>query len=91
MQNLIMNGVEAMIPIMDRPRQLLLRSKLDESHSVHVTMQDSGVGLDPKDLRCLHYEKTKRDGYGAVDQPLDHRSAWRPHLGISGLSARRVV
>jgi len=49
MQNLIMNCIEAMIPIIDRPRQLLIRSKLDGSHGVRVEVQDSGVGLDPKD------------------------------------------
>jgi FixJ family two-component response regulator len=88
MQNLIMNGVEAMIPIMDRPRQLLVRSKLDGIHSVQVEVQDSGVGLDPTDVERICYKKTKRDGYGVVHQPLDHRSAWRPHLGISGRSLR---
>ena len=95
MQNLIMNCIEAMIPIIDRPRQLLVRSKLDGSHGVRVEVQDSGVGLDPKDgdrnLRAVRYKKTKRDGYGAIYQPLDHRSAWRPHLGISGRSPWRGV
>ena len=53
MQNLIMNGVEAMIPIMDRQRQLLVRSKLDGLHGVQVEVQDSGVGLDPNDVERI--------------------------------------
>ena len=48
-QNLIMNAVEAMVSITDRPRELLVRSTLDGSHGIYVAVQDTGIGLDAKD------------------------------------------
>jgi signal transduction histidine kinase len=34
--NLLINGVEAMAPITDRPREILIRSRQDEAGQVHV-------------------------------------------------------
>ena len=48
-QNLIMNAVEAMIPIVDRPRQLLVQTRPKGSDGVLVEVQDSGIGLDAND------------------------------------------
>jgi C4-dicarboxylate-specific signal transduction histidine kinase len=45
--NLIVNAIEAMNTVTDRPRRLLIRSRRqDEPFGVVVTVQDSGVGLD---------------------------------------------
>jgi signal transduction histidine kinase len=49
LQNLILNAVEAMIPVTDRPRELLVRSTLAGSHGIQVAVQDTGIGLDAKD------------------------------------------
>jgi signal transduction histidine kinase len=49
LQNLILNAVEAMVPITDRSRELLVRSTLDGSKGIHVAVQDTGIGLDAKD------------------------------------------
>jgi PAS domain S-box-containing protein len=46
--NLVMNGIEAMTSVTDRPRLLLIRSHTHESGKVAVFVQDSGAGLDPK-------------------------------------------
>jgi PAS domain S-box-containing protein len=48
MLNLIMNGIEAMASVTDRPRILMIRSQAEESGHVLVTVQDSGAGLDAK-------------------------------------------
>jgi C4-dicarboxylate-specific signal transduction histidine kinase len=45
--NLIMNGIDAMGTVQDRPRDLVIRTQSGEAHQVRVTVRDSGVGLDP--------------------------------------------
>src|SRR6202158_4980708 len=40
--NLLINGVEAMASITDRPREILIRSEQHEAHQVHVAVLDSG-------------------------------------------------
>jgi PAS domain S-box-containing protein len=45
--NLIMNGVEAMRSIDDRPRLLQIRSRREAPDTVLVAVEDSGAGLDP--------------------------------------------
>jgi C4-dicarboxylate-specific signal transduction histidine kinase len=45
--NLIMNGVEAMDPVVDRARELVITLRRDGRDAVVVTVQDSGAGLDP--------------------------------------------
>ncbi|MEA2659933.1 MAG: hypothetical protein QOF64_2539, partial [Candidatus Binatota bacterium] len=48
--NLVMNGIEAMEKVTDRPRELLIRSSEDESDKVLVAVQDSGIGIDSQHL-----------------------------------------
>jgi PAS domain S-box-containing protein len=47
MLNLIMNGVEAMSTIDDRPRLLRISSRCEAPGGVLVAVEDSGTGLDP--------------------------------------------
>jgi signal transduction histidine kinase len=51
--NLILNGMEAMAPVTDRPRELVVRSQLDDSGHVLVAVEDSGVGIDPENAKQL--------------------------------------
>jgi PAS domain S-box-containing protein len=44
--NLLMNAVEAMATVEDRPRQLVIRSRVG-ADEVTVTVRDAGVGIDP--------------------------------------------
>jgi C4-dicarboxylate-specific signal transduction histidine kinase len=46
MLNLIMNGIDAMSVIIDRPRELLIQSA-KHSEGVLIQVQDSGAGIDP--------------------------------------------
>jgi PAS domain S-box-containing protein len=45
--NLVMNGIEAMSTVEDRPRQLTIASRNTDRGEVEVTVEDSGTGLDP--------------------------------------------
>src|ERR1700694_5974238 len=47
--NLVMNGIEAMQSVTDRPRELVIRSGQDETRRVLVSVTDSGVGLSAED------------------------------------------
>jgi PAS domain S-box-containing protein len=63
--NLIMNGVEAMNTILDRPRVLTIRSDVRES-GLEFTVQDSGSGLDPGHIEHIFdtFFTTKKSGIG---------------------------
>jgi PAS domain S-box-containing protein len=79
--NLVMNAVDAMSPIVDRTRELKLRSERHEPDQVLVTVQDSGVGLDESDLERMFdaFFTTKADGMG-MGLPIC-RSIIRAHGG----------
>jgi PAS domain S-box-containing protein len=64
--NLIMNGVEAMIPIDQRPRVLTMRSAKDEAGNVLVEVKDSGIGLLTTSVEQLFetFFTTKPSGMG---------------------------
>jgi NO-binding membrane sensor protein with MHYT domain len=64
--NLLMNGVEAMAPIADRPREILIRSQQHEADQVHVAVLDSGIGIDSESAEKLFgaFFTTKPSGMG---------------------------
>ena len=64
--NLVMNGIEAMAPITDRRREVLIRSQRDDDGNLVVTVQDNGTGLDPIDAQRIFdaFYTTKPDGMG---------------------------
>jgi PAS domain S-box-containing protein len=64
--NLIMNGVEAMQPIVDRPHELAIRSFRDEAQRVLVDVVDTGVGISSDDADKLFnaFFTTKSSGMG---------------------------
>jgi PAS domain S-box-containing protein len=53
MLNLIMNAVEAMSEVQDRLRQIFICTERGEENEVLVSVQDSGVGLDPESKEKL--------------------------------------
>jgi signal transduction histidine kinase len=61
----MMNGIEAMASVTDRPRELVIRSRHDAGH-VLVAVQDSGTGIDPDNMDRLFnaFFTTKSDGMG---------------------------
>jgi NO-binding membrane sensor protein with MHYT domain len=64
--NLLMNGVEAMAPIADRPREILIRSEQHEADKVHVAVLDSGIGIDSETAEKVFsaFFTTKPSGMG---------------------------
>ncbi|MGH7871131.1 MAG: GAF domain-containing sensor histidine kinase [Candidatus Binatia bacterium] len=64
--NLVMNGIEAMNPVTDRPGEMLIQSCPYESDKVLVTVQDCGIGIDPENLEKLFdaFYTTKPQGMG---------------------------
>jgi signal transduction histidine kinase len=64
--NLVMNGIEAMKAIMDRPRVLRVGSQIDGSGSALIAVADTGTGLDPAKADRIFdaFFTTKPDGIG---------------------------
>jgi PAS domain S-box-containing protein len=64
--NLLLNGIEAMRAVTDRPRELLISSQRHASDAVLVAVQDSGSGLDPESMDRLFdaFFTTKPGGMG---------------------------
>ncbi len=64
--NLIINGVEAMQSIADRPRELTVRSHVDNERVAVVEVKDSGVGISAEDAGRLFeaFFTTKSSGMG---------------------------
>jgi len=64
--NLLINSIEAMQPITDRPRELVIRSKQDETQQVQVTVADCGIGLSAESAHRVFdaFVTTKSSGMG---------------------------
>jgi C4-dicarboxylate-specific signal transduction histidine kinase len=64
--NLILNGVEAMNSVTDRPKVLAISSELVEPGAVQVAVEDTGTGLDPSTADRIFdpFFTTKSDGIG---------------------------
>jgi PAS domain S-box-containing protein len=63
--NLIMNGIEAMAAVTDRPRLLRVHSRIDESGDVLVAVSDSGTGFGLGLDRVFNpFFTTKANGMG---------------------------
>jgi PAS domain S-box-containing protein len=64
--NLVMNGIEAMQPVTDRPRELVVRSGQDDTRQVLVSVTDCGVGIAAENAERLFsaFFTTKPSGMG---------------------------
>ena len=63
--NLIMNGIEAMAAVTNRPRSLCMQSRIDESGDILVAVRDSGTGLGSgADRVFTPFFTTKANGMG---------------------------
>jgi signal transduction histidine kinase len=66
MLNLILNAVEAMNCVDDRPRRILVTIERDDDRGVRFAVTDSGIGIDPEHAGKLFnpFFTTKREGMG---------------------------
>jgi C4-dicarboxylate-specific signal transduction histidine kinase len=64
--NLVMNALEAMAPVTDRPRDMLIRSHQDDANEVLVAVRDSGMGIDSENAERVFnaFFTTKASGMG---------------------------
>jgi PAS domain S-box-containing protein len=64
--NLVMNGIEAMQPVTDRPHELLIRSHQAETNQMLVSVTDCGVGISAENADRLFnaFFTTKSSGLG---------------------------
>jgi PAS domain S-box-containing protein len=64
--NLVMNGIEAMQSVTDRQRELVIRSREDETQQVLVSVTDCGVGISAENADRLFnaFFTTKSGGMG---------------------------
>ncbi|MGA7108206.1 MAG: ATP-binding protein [Terracidiphilus sp.] len=51
--NLVTNAIEAMSSVTDRPRELKIRSQVQDSGQVLVSVEDNGVGVDAEAMARL--------------------------------------
>jgi signal transduction histidine kinase len=66
MLNLVMNAIEAMSSVDDRPRELRIITRNIDADQVQVTVKDSGAGIDPNTLDKIFdpFYTTKPGGMG---------------------------
>ena len=64
--NLVMNGIEAMQSVTDRPRVLMIRSRQNETRQVLLSVADCGVGISAENADRLFnaFFTTKSSGMG---------------------------
>jgi PAS domain S-box-containing protein len=64
--NLVMNGLEAMASVTDRPRELIIQSEPHDNDHVRVAVHDTGIGIAANDLDHVFsaFFTTKPDGMG---------------------------
>ena len=83
--NLLLNGLEAMHAVVDRPRELVIRTATGSERwrpgrGAGLGIRHRPAARAPHLRRVLHHE-AQWDGDGPVDQPVDCRAARRTTLG----------
>jgi PAS domain S-box-containing protein len=64
--NLVLNGIESMQPVTDRPRELEIRSHQDQKQQVLISVTDCGIGIaaEYEDRLFNPFFTTKSSGMG---------------------------
>jgi C4-dicarboxylate-specific signal transduction histidine kinase len=87
--NLLINGIEAMTSVSDRPRELAITTANIDPNQVQVTVEDTGIGIDPNTLEKMFepFYTTKSTGMGMGLSIA--RSILQQHGGALWATARR--
>ena len=88
--NLFMNAIEAMGPVTNQERVLIVKSEVGESGHVQITVEDTGCGIDQSlvDRIFEAFFTTKALGMGMGLSIC--RSIVESHGGLLSVSARRL-
>jgi signal transduction histidine kinase len=64
--NLVINGIEAMTSVSDRAREMVITTENIDPDQVQVTVEDSGMGIDPNAIAKIFepFYTTKSTGMG---------------------------
>ena len=64
--NLVLNGMEAMAPVEDRPRVVSVKSEPHKEGGIQVSLHDTGIGIDPASANHIFeaFFTTKPNGTG---------------------------
>jgi len=64
--NLVLNAIEAMTDVFDRPKQLVVRTGLNDETTACLSVADVGVGFQPGDAEKIFgaFYTTKKSGMG---------------------------
>ncbi len=66
LMNLMMNALDALSEVIDRPRIFTVRADMDSPNTVLVAVQDTGTGIDPERMKHIFepFHTTKSHGLG---------------------------
>jgi signal transduction histidine kinase len=82
--NILLNGIESMEAAADRPRKLIIRSKMQSSNAILVEIRDYGPGVADSDKVFEAFYTTKEKGMGmGLSICRSIVEAHGGHLGIS--------
>jgi len=64
--NLLLNGLDAMQRVVDRPRELVVRTQQEGTDGIHFAVQDAGTGIEPEIAQRIFeaFYSTKHHGMG---------------------------
>src|SRR6266481_5462299 len=82
--NLLLNGIEAMETVADRPKKLIIRSKMQSSNAILVEIRDCGTGVADSTKVFEAFYTTKEKGMGMGLSVC--RSIVEAHGGQLGIS-----
>jgi signal transduction histidine kinase len=87
--NLVINGIEAMTSVSDRARELVITTRNIDPDQVQVTVEDSGMGIDPDAIEKIFepFYTTKSTGMGMGLSIT--RSILQRHGGGLSVTAKR--
>lgn len=91
--NLVTNAIDSMAAT-NAVRVLRVKSKVDDSGGLIVSVEDTGAGIDPKDIDrySIRFSRQNPKAWGgAGDLPLDHRGVRRPAMGHAEHIPRRYL